>query len=60
MIEVSDYAGLLTTIKNRIQQAQQRAALAVNAELIQLYWHIGQLLLVQQGQQGWGTAVIPR
>lgn len=60
MNELTDYAGLLTTIKQHIQQAQQRAALAVNVELIQLYWQIGQLLLAQQAQHGWGAAVIPR
>lgn len=60
MNELTDYAGLLDTIKQSIQQAQQRAALAVNAELIKLYWQIGQLLLAKQVQQGWGAAVIPR
>jgi hypothetical protein len=41
MSELITYTNLLTEIKNRI--AQTRAVLAVNAELIQLYWQIGQL-----------------
>jgi predicted nuclease of restriction endonuclease-like (RecB) superfamily len=35
-----------------------RAALAVNSALVTLYWHIGQEILTQQDQQGWGTKVI--
>ena len=33
-----DYAGWLASLKSRIQSAQQRAALAVNRELVLLYW----------------------
>ncbi len=36
-----DYAGLLADIKQRVRHAQTRAVLAVNAELIRLYWEIG-------------------
>src|SRR5438093_7896575 len=54
------YAGLLADIKSRIQSAQTRAILAVNAELIRLYWDIGRLLDARQAQEGWGAAVIPR
>lgn len=54
------YAGLLDDIKTRIQTAQTRAILAVNAELIRLYWEIGQLLHNRQQTEGWGAAVIPR
>ena len=32
------YAEWLTDLKARIQSAQQRAALAVNRELVLLYW----------------------
>jgi predicted nuclease of restriction endonuclease-like (RecB) superfamily len=34
--------------------------LHVNAELVRLYWDVGQLLDARQSQQGWGAAVIPR
>lgn len=54
------YSGLLAEIKDRIQTAQTRAMLAVNTELIQLYWQIGQLLAARQTQEGWGAGVIPR
>jgi len=54
------YPGLLAEIKQRIQSAQTRAMLGVNAELIRLYWEIGQMLDARQKSEGWGTAVIPR
>ena len=40
--------------------AQQRATLAVNRELVLLYWHIGRDLLARQAAQGWGSKVIER
>ena len=51
---------MLADIKHRIGQAQTRAVLAVNAELIRLYWEIGQMLHAKQKTEGWGAAVIPR
>lgn len=55
-----DYGPWLADLKERIHAAQQRAALAVNRELVLLYWQIGQEILVRQGRQGWGTKVIER
>ncbi len=55
-----DYNQLLQTLKSRIQSAQVRAALAVNQELVLLYWQIGQEILSRQGQEGWGSKVITR
>ena len=57
---LSGYDQLLRDLKERIRQAQVRAALAVNRELVALYWQIGQEILLQQQQQGWGAKVIER
>ena len=54
----ADYADWLTALKNRIYQAQQRSTLAVNQELILLYWQIGKDILARQSEQGWGAKVI--
>lgn len=54
------YAKLLNEVKKRIQQAQTRAMLSVNAELVRLYWDIGRIIDGQQRREGWGAAVIPR
>jgi hypothetical protein len=50
----------LKDIKERVRTAQMRAALAVNRELILLYWSIGRDILVRQEAEGWGTKVIER
>ncbi|GLR63806.1 PDDEXK nuclease domain-containing protein [Marinospirillum insulare] len=55
-----NYGNWLADLKNRIQTAQQRAALAVNRELVLLYWQIGQDILQRQTEQGWGAKVIER
>ena len=54
------YADWLADLKSRIHTAQQRATLAVNRELVLLYWHIGRDILERQAAQGWGAKVIER
>ncbi len=54
------YSALLADIKTRIRQAQHRGMLAVNAEMVRLYWDIGRMIQDRQRQEGWGTGVIPR
>ncbi len=54
------YSVWLTELKHRIHNAQQRATLAVNQELIVLYWQIGRDILARQAEQGWGAKVITR
>ncbi|MFY9268624.1 MAG: PDDEXK nuclease domain-containing protein [Candidatus Manganitrophaceae bacterium] len=54
------FAKLLAEVKGRIQEAQTRAVLAVNRELVRLYWDIGQIIDDRQRREGWGAAVIPR
>ena len=57
---LAGYADWLASLKRRIHHARQRAALAVNQELIGLYWQIGRDILQRQAEQGWGTKVIDR
>lgn len=54
------YADWLADIKNRVVAARSRAALAVNAELIQLYHDIGKDILERQTRHGWGSKLIDR
>ena len=44
----NDYAEFLQTLKLRVQQAQIRAMLSVNRELVLLYWQIGREILERQ------------
>lgn len=55
-----DYPELLARLKREIGAARTRAALAVNEELIKLYWWIGREILTRQDQEGWGSRVIER
>ncbi len=54
------YETLLRAMKERVRQAQTRAAVAVNRELLFLYWHIGHDILTSQHEQRWGAKVIDR
>ena len=46
------YEEFLEDIKGRIRSAQARAARAINAELIEVYWQIGREILQRQAGEG--------
>jgi predicted nuclease of restriction endonuclease-like (RecB) superfamily len=54
------YPPLLADLKQRIREARIRASLAVNRELVLLYWSIGREIVNRQQKEGWGTKVIER
>lgn len=56
----SGYAELLADLKRHIGTAQVRAAVAVNRELVELYWRIGREIVERQEREGWGKGVIER
>lgn len=56
--EITGYDELLKDIKARVQAARLKASLAVNKELVLLYYSIGCDILIRQQEQGWGTKVI--
>jgi predicted nuclease of restriction endonuclease-like (RecB) superfamily len=45
-------------IKQRIRSAQYEALKAVNREMINLYWDIGQIIVTQQQGASWGKSVV--
>ncbi len=57
---IFDYPSWLSSLKQRIREAQVRAAIVVNTELVRLYWQIGHEILLRQQQQGWGAKVVER
>ncbi len=59
-VNPTGYTDWLAELKQRIHDAQQRATLAVNRELVLLYWQIGQDILARQASQGWGSKVVDR
>src|SRR5690242_17976670 len=54
----SGYEAFLADLKSRIQTAQVRAMLAVNRELVLLYWEIGRDIRARQAEHGWGAKII--
>ena len=46
----------LKEIKDRIAQAQARAMLSTNTEMLRLYLDVGRMIDARQRQQGWGAA----
>lgn len=52
------YGELIAELKQRIRTARARAALAVNRELVLLYWSIGRDILARQRELGWGAKVV--
>jgi predicted nuclease of restriction endonuclease-like (RecB) superfamily len=54
------YDRFLKDLKQRIRTAQVKAALAINQEMVMLYWSIGRDILQRQESEGWGTKVIDR
>ncbi len=56
----ADYPAFLDELKQRVRQAQAKAVLTVNRELIQLYWDIGRLIVERQEREGWGKGVVDR
>ncbi len=49
-----EYQAFLTHIKQNYQKAQLKAAYAVNREMIQFYWQLGQMIIEKQAQTAWG------
>lgn len=54
------YGEWLSELKTQIRETRLRASLAVNAELIGLYWRIGRDILKRQERHGWGARVVDR
>jgi predicted nuclease of restriction endonuclease-like (RecB) superfamily len=55
-----NYNRFLQDLKQRIRTAQVKAALAINQEMVMLYWSIGRDILNREEQEGWGAKVVDR
>ncbi|TAG25956.1 MAG: DUF1016 domain-containing protein [Burkholderiales bacterium] len=55
---IGNYSQWLTELKALIRSSRVKASLAVNRELVLLYWRIGSEIIARQAQQGWGAKVI--
>ncbi len=58
LLDNNDYKAWLSDLKSAIRQRQIKAALAVNSELIQMYWDLGSQIVEKQENAKWGTGFI--
>lgn len=54
----AEYSAWLTDLKQRVHEAQTRAVVAVNSELVMLYWQIGHDILERQEKHKWGAKIV--
>jgi predicted nuclease of restriction endonuclease-like (RecB) superfamily len=54
----NEYRIWIKSLKDKIRSAQLKAAVAVNVEMIMLYWEIGKGIVEKQKVNNWGTALI--
>lgn len=59
-ISSSEYASLLKNVKKRILIAQQHAYYSANAELLRMYWDVGEMLFTSKMKDGWGKKTLQR
>ena len=55
---IMEYGSFIKEIKELIYRRQYEAMRRVNAELIQLYWEIGEEITHQQNEKGWGKSIV--
>ncbi len=53
-----EYISFINDIKSKIKQAQIKAAIKVNEELLRLYWEIAKKIVDKQKNSSWGDGII--
>ncbi len=56
----AEYTSFIAFLKDKIRSAQIKGAIAVNKELIKLYWDIGKEISEKQEKEGWGSNVLEK
>src|SRR5574341_1867466 len=55
-----NYLQVLEALKDRIRQARLKATRSAHRHLIELYWHVGKVIMERQRNEGWGKSVVER
>lgn len=58
MGKIIDYQSIFLELKKKVLVSQSKAIQVVNKELVLLYWEIGNTILQNQSQKGWGAKII--
>jgi predicted nuclease of restriction endonuclease-like (RecB) superfamily len=56
----SNYQDFFLRLKTQIQTARIKVVISANAQMLELYWYIGNAILTQQNAEGWGSKVIQK
>jgi predicted nuclease of restriction endonuclease-like (RecB) superfamily len=57
-INKQEYIKWISSLKDKIQSAQLKAAVSVNKEMLQLYWEIGKSISIKIAKSNWGSSVV--
>ncbi|MGC4127966.1 MAG: PDDEXK nuclease domain-containing protein [Bergeyella sp.] len=57
-LQLPEYGNWLKNLKHQIKNSQIKAVLAVNSELILLYWDLGRQIVEKQENAKWGSGFI--
>lgn len=58
--EQDNYAQILNSLKTAVRESRQKAVLAVNTQLLTLYWNIGNTVSQQVQQANWGSKTVEK
>lgn len=59
-VSTTHYKKFIASLKDKIRSAQIKGSIAVNKELIKLYWDLGKDIVEKQEQEGWGSKVLEK
>ncbi len=57
---LSEYKGFLSQVTDQIRRVRTRAVQAVNKEAVNLYGWLGEHIVLNQNQYGWGKSLVER
>ena len=57
-IQTTEYKEFIQKIKTKVQQAQIKASIKVNVELLKFYWELGEEIVEKQKSTDWGNAFL--
>jgi hypothetical protein len=58
LIKTPEYRTFIQEIKQRTQSSQIKAAIAVNQELLRLYWDLAERMVEKQREAAWGDGLL--
>ena len=57
-IQTTEYKQFIKQIKSKVRQAQIKASIKVNTELLKFYWELGKDIVEKQKNTNWGSAFL--